>query len=165
MQGTAGDPGDPKAKDPSMSLEPRPGGGLLLPAHRLPELRRAGRERARPGSARRLQGLLAFTEFDPKAARFGAFVPVTDEKKIEEIGRRISPVNHVSREDAPTLIIHGDADKLVPIQQAELILARLKEAGVACELVVKKGAAHGWPGLDKDMVLIADWLDQHLRKG
>ena len=50
----------------------------------------------------------------------------------------------VSADDAPTLIVHGDKDKLVPIQQAEVMVARLKKAGVAAELVVKKGGGHGW---------------------
>ena len=48
---------------------------------------------------------------------------------------------HASSDDPPTLIIHGDADHLVPIQQAELILDKLKAAGVETKLVVKKGAA------------------------
>src|SRR4030095_5411507 len=61
----------------------------------------------------------AFQELDPKRGRFGSFVPITDENKILEIGRQISPINHVSSDDPPTLIIHGDKDTLVPIQQAE----------------------------------------------
>ena len=65
---------------------------------------------------------------------------------------------------APTLIIHGDADKLVPIQQAEIFLAKLREVGVPCQLVVKPGASHGWPGLDKDMPTLADWFDKYLGK-
>ena len=48
-------------------------------------------------------------------------------------------MNHASSDDPPTLIIHGDADTLVPIQQAELILDKLKAAGVETKLVVKKG--------------------------
>ena len=61
------------------------------------------------------------------------------------------------------LIIHGDKDVLVPIQQAESMVARLKEEGVPAELVVKKGAGHGWPNLEKDVVTIADWFDKYLR--
>jgi len=90
------------------------------------------------------------------------FRPTTDEARILEIGRQISPANHVSDDDPPTLIIHGDADVLVPIQQAELIIDKLKQAGVESKLVVKKGATHGWPDLLKDMTIIADWFDQHL---
>ena len=42
--------------------------------------------------------------------------------------------------------------------------AKLKEAGVPTELVVKKGAAHGWASMDKDGDTFADWFDKHLRK-
>ena len=90
-------------------------------------------------------------------------MPITDEGKILEIGRQICPVYHVSPDDPPTLIIHGDADKLVPIQQAELIVEKLKAAGVETKLVVKKGAGHGWPDWHKDMAIIADWFDAHLK--
>ena len=102
-----------------------------------------------------------FQEFDPKLR---AFVLITDEEKRREIGRKISPINHVSSDDPPTLIIHGDADKLVPIQQAETIIAKLKEAGVPAELVVKKGAGHGWSDLLKDIPTFADWFDKHLKR-
>ena len=60
-------------------------------------------------------------------------MPITDEAKILEIGREISPVTHVTPDDPPTLIIHGDADKLVPIQQAQMIVEKLKGAGVPAE--------------------------------
>lgn len=103
-----------------------------------------------------------FRELDPKTR---SYVPISDRKKVLEIGRAISPYYHVSKDDPPTLIIHGDADKLVPIQQAERIIARLKEVGVPAELVVKKGEAHGWPNLAADMTLIADWFDKHLGRG
>ena len=79
------------------------------------------------------------------------------------IGRLISPVYHVSPDDPPTLIIHGDADKLVPIQQAEIIVDKLKAASVEAKLVVKKGEAHGWKDWHKDMATIADWFDGHLK--
>ena len=92
------------------------------------------------------------------------FVPVKDEEKILEIGRKISPINHVSSDDPPTLIVHGEADKLVPIQQAEIIIAKLKDAGVDAKLVSKPDAGHGWPDLGKDQATIADWFDQHLKK-
>ena len=101
-----------------------------------------------------------FQEQDPKTK---VFRPITDEARILEIARQISPVYHVSADDPPTLIIHGDADILVPIQQAELILDKLKSAGVETKLVVKKGAGHGWADLLKDMSTIADWFDAHLQ--
>ena len=40
---------------------------------------------------------------------------------------------------------------------------KLKGAGVAAKLVVKPGAAHGWPDMGKDLALFADWFDEQLR--
>jgi acetyl esterase/lipase len=91
-------------------------------------------------------------------------VVIEDEDRRKKIGKDISPVYHVTKDSSPALIIHGDADKLVPIQQAELIIEAYKKAGVPCELVIKKGADHGWAGMDKDMQTIADWFDKQLAK-
>jgi len=92
------------------------------------------------------------------------FQPVTDEQKFVAIGKTISPINHVTKDDPPTLIIHGDADKLVPIQQAEIIIAKLKEVGVPAELVVRPKAGHGWATIYDDLPIFADWFDRHLAK-
>ncbi|MBV8127729.1 MAG: hypothetical protein JO114_08745 [Planctomycetaceae bacterium] len=46
----------------------------------------------------------------------------------------------------------------------ELVAEKLKKAGVETTLVIKKGAGHGWPGLDKDLIRFADWFDEHLKK-
>jgi acetyl esterase/lipase len=91
-------------------------------------------------------------------------VVIADQERRKEIGKQISPAYHVTKDSAPALIIHGDADTLVPIQQAELIIAKYKAAKVPCELVVKKGAAHGWADMGKDLLLFADWFDKHLLK-
>ena len=42
-------------------------------------------------------------------------------------GERASPVAHVSKDDPPTLILHGSIDSVVPIDQADLLVAKLKE--------------------------------------
>ena len=52
----------------------------------------------------------------------------------------------------------------MPIQQAEVLIAKLKAAGVPAELVVKTGAGHGWGNMQKDLAPMADWFDKHLAK-
>lgn len=89
-------------------------------------------------------------------------VPKDAEAK-EKFGREISPIYFISSNTPPTLILHGDADKLVPIQQAESFLARAREAGVKTKLVVKKGEAHGWKDWVSDFALFVDWFDENLR--
>ncbi len=73
-----------------------------------------------------------FHELDPKT---NMFVPVADKARIKAIARQISPITHVSGDDPPTLIVHGDKDRNVPIRQAEVMVAKLK--GVEAKLVVK----------------------------
>jgi dipeptidyl aminopeptidase/acylaminoacyl peptidase len=91
------------------------------------------------------------------------WVPVTDELKRIEISKSISPALFVTADDAPTLIVHGDADPLVPLQQSQLIVDKFKEAGVPAKLVVKPGAGHGWLTMIADINDFADWFDTYLQ--
>ena len=91
-----------------------------------------------------------------------AFGPRSDTPEgREELGKEISPIYFITAHLPPTLIIHGDADKLVPIQQAESFVQRATEAGAIAKLVVKPGAGHGWPDMQTDTVLLANWFDEH----
>jgi acetyl esterase/lipase len=160
MQGTAGDTGNAAAKDPIDRVSSRVQAvGCFFPPTDFLNYGKPGENALGRGVLVNFKAPFDFRELDQKTR---AFVPISDDAKILEIGRQISPVNHVSADDPPTLIIHGDADKLVPIQQAELIVAKFKEAGVPANLVVKPGAAHGWPDLPKDLATIGDWFDKHL---
>lgn len=60
-----------------------------------------------------------------------------------EVWKEASPLHHVSPDDAPTFIIHGDQDLLVPLEQSEKLVAALTKVGVPVRLVVIKGMGHG----------------------
>ena len=83
-------------------------------------------------------------------------------RRHAEILREISPAQHVTKNTPPCLIIHGDKDELVPIQQARIFIDELKEHGVAGELIVKEGAGHGWANAEADIETMAQFFDQHL---
>jgi acetyl esterase/lipase len=101
--------------------------------------------------------------YGPTARFKPAFGPRSDTAEgRQELGKEISPLNYVTAKMPPTLIVHGDADKVVPLYQAQIFEKRCKEAGVPFKLIVKPGADHGWPGMDKDMRIFADWFDEHL---
>lgn len=94
----------------------------------------------------------------------GAFGPRSDTPEGRaEMGKEISPLNFVTATSAPALIIHGDADKLVPIYQAQMYEKKCREAGAVCKVITRPGADHGWKDMEKDLVLFADWFDLHLR--
>ena len=88
--------------------------------------------------------------------------PIEDIMERRKIGAAISPITHISKQSAPSLIIHGDQDKLVSIQQAESFVKKMKEAGAIAELDTRKGVGHGWANMDKDLEKFADWFDLHL---
>lgn len=161
MMGCASREGNPSARDPVDRVSSKIAAvGCFFPPTDFLNYGKEGEVALGTGI---LQGFWPAFDFQTLDGKRG-FIPVDDMEKRKEVGKQISPVYHVTRNSAPSLIIHGDADKLVPIQQAELILARFKENNVPCELVVKPGKAHGWAGIDKDITIIADWFDKHLAK-
>ena len=162
MQGTAGTLGDPKAKDPIDRASSRVQAvACFFPPTDFLNYGEKGKDAIGRGTLANFKAPFDFKTFDPNTK---AFERITDEAKIVEIGKVISPITHVSADDPPTLIIHGDKDFLVPIQQAESFVARMKDVGAVAELVVRKDAAHGWKGIEKDRVLFADWFDKYLSK-
>jgi acetyl esterase/lipase len=58
-----------------------------------------------------------------------------------EVYQLASPIAHVSKDDPPTLILHGSIDSTVPIDQAELLAESLKKNGVEYEF----DRVEGWP--------------------
>jgi acetyl esterase/lipase len=94
-----------------------------------------------------------------------AFGPRSDTPEgRQSLGREISPIYHITTNLPPTLILHGDADTLVPIQQSQTFAAKAEALGAQVRLVVRAGEGHAvWKGFDKDLGLMADWFDQHLR--
>lgn len=88
----------------------------------------------------------------------------TPKEDGDKIGRTLSPLYGVTDKMPPTFIIHGDADFLVPIQQAQRIIGKMEECKVPCKLDVRKGKGHGWPGIENDGVLLAEWFEKYLAK-
>lgn len=96
-----------------------------------------------------------------------AFGPKADtEAGRQAMGKEISPIYYVTSNLPPTLIIHGDADKLVPLQQSQSFVERARQAGApVIQLVVRKGKGHGWEGFwdsEEDVKLYLDWFDRYL---
>lgn len=54
-----------------------------------------------------------------------------------------SPISHVSRDDPPFLLIHGDADPVVPYEWSERMLVELEAKGVTSELIRVEKGGHG----------------------
>ena len=162
MLGTAGDEGKPDAKDPVDRLSSRVQAvACFFPPTDFLNYGAAGAKKIHATD----HGPPYRAAFDHRELDSNSrlWVPITDPSRLEEIAKQISPVYHVTPDDAPTFIMHGDKDMLVPLQQSELIVEKLKRAGVPTELVVKPGAGHGWLTIGNDLTKLIDWFDQHLQ--
>jgi dipeptidyl aminopeptidase/acylaminoacyl peptidase len=72
-----------------------------------------------------------------------------------------NPITHVSSDDPPFLIMHGDKDLVVPLAQSELLYAALQEAGVESTLRMIEGCEHG--GFPPDAYEeVRKFFDEHL---
>jgi len=60
----------------------------------------------------------------------------------------LSPVSHVTGDAPPFLLIHGEADKLVPPEQSNRLAAALRAAGTDVTLITVPGADHVFAGTD-----------------
>ncbi len=78
------------------------------------------------------------TATSPEAHLIGGAVAHNKDKAA-----RASPITYASPDDPSFLIVHGDQDPLVPINQSQLLYDGLKRAGVSVLLHTIKGGGHG----------------------
>ena len=82
-----------------------------------------------------------------------------------------SPITHVTVDDPPFLLIHGDQDEVVPFEQTQLIYDRLVQTNVPAQLVIVKNAGHSLtapdgsatPTFDEINQIIIDFLAKYLK--
>ena len=61
-----------------------------------------------------------------------------------ELCRMASPTTYADKRNPPLLILHGTADKTVPVEQSQMLAEALKKAGAAYELILVAGAPHSF---------------------
>jgi acetyl esterase/lipase len=82
-----------------------------------------------------------------------------------------SPITHITPDDPPFLLIHGDRDELVPAEQSQLMYDRLVQANVPAELIIVQNAGHSMispngsarPSLAEINQIILDFLARYLK--
>jgi len=85
--------------------------------------------------------------------------------------RQASPVTHVSVDDPPFLIIHGDQDDKICPCQSNILYQRLLSTGVPVTLMTVKNSGHSFlqvggtmsPNRDEIINTIGDFFDQYLK--
>jgi acetyl esterase/lipase len=93
-------------------------------------------------------------------------------KQNPELWKSGSPVDYVKAGDPPVLMVHGDADTLVPLAQSTVFDAALTKAGVPHQLLIVKNAGHGLgaphfavvsPSYDDIRKITYAFLDKYLK--
>ncbi len=83
-----------------------------------------------------------------------------------------SPVTYVTADDPPFLMLHGDSDQLVPIEQSQILLAAFESAGVPAELITVINAGHSFkptegktisPSRKEITQLVVDFFTEYLK--
>jgi acetyl esterase/lipase len=143
--GTASDNGDPNAKEDFMKESDRVASVVAyFPPVDLRPLARGLNPQPTGGSLDRFPALNFEKE---KAADY-------------------SPIVHVSPDDPPTLLIHGDKDNLVPVNNSKVIHEAFQKNNVKTQLIIIEGAEHGFRGEDAKRAgaAMAAWFEQTLLK-
>lgn len=143
MLATTGDDGDPQAADPVLRRSSRIAAAAAL--YPPTDLRKWTTDP--PEVIRKIPSLKPPLTFD--AAREAD----------------VSPLLYVSEQTAPTLLLHGDKDELVPLSHSENFVEALKKTKVPQRLIVVEGAAHGFTPEQNTKIIhpaMLQWFERHL---
>jgi acetyl esterase/lipase len=82
---------------------------------------------------------------------------------LPDLARLASPVFHVDRHDPPLLLLHGDQDPQMPINQSHQLFGAYQKVGAPVQFTVVYGAAHG--GMEfydaERMAIVKKFLRRH----
>lgn len=103
-----------------------------------------------------------FNEFKPVEFVWHT-IPVASLPREQQIKtlRELSPFWQITKDCAPTFIITGDNDALVPHEQSVRFIKKLEELNVPAKIDIRPGAGHGWANMSKDYNLFADWFEKY----
>ena len=74
----------------------------------------------------------------------------TDKKKVIEIAKAYSPMEFVTKNAVPTLIMHGTKDFVVPFKQSKKLKKALDQHHIENTFVKVKKGDHGFNNISKD---------------
>jgi acetyl esterase/lipase len=64
-------------------------------------------------------------------------------EQVPDLAKKASPVFQVDASDPPILIVHGDQDNQVPVNQSLELMAAYKKLGLRWQMEIVPGAGHG----------------------
>lgn len=81
--------------------------------------------------------------------------------KVADKFRQASPISFVHKNVPSHLLIHGAADKIVPVEQSKVLVQKMKEVGAKASLITLENAGHNFddvPGLNSQIAAHATEL-------
>jgi dipeptidyl aminopeptidase/acylaminoacyl peptidase len=83
---------------------------------------------------------------------------------VPELAQLASPVFHIDPDDPPLLLLHGDQDPQMPINQSHELFGAYQDKGLQAEFEVVYGAGHGGEKFrdNNRRALVAAFLDANL---
>ena len=72
---------------------------------------------------------------------------------VPELAKDASALYHVSEDDPPFLIMHGENDPGVPLEQSKRLQSALAKQKIRVKYVIVEGAGHGGPEFTTPAVL------------
>lgn len=139
MLGTTGDDGDAKAAEP---------------------LAQAGNRVAAVVAIFPPSELKSYHESEKMRKDFPALT--FDGARVDDM----SPIKQVTADDAPTLLLHGGKDTLVPDKHSREIHQAFQEKKVPTDLIIFPTAGHAFTGADREQSVSATvaWFEKYLAK-
>lgn len=81
--------------------------------------------------------------------------------KSKKLAQQANPITHITAKSPPFLIMHGDRDTLVPLDQSQLLVNAIKAAGSQVDFHVLPGAGHDIRGI-ANIRIVEEFFNEHL---
>jgi acetyl esterase/lipase len=105
---------------------------------------------------------LADPAYTTRMEKIGYFVLFGVKEPSIELLKSASPISYVSPNAPPFLIIQGEKDKIVDMQQSQKLNQSLQSAGVATVLIVVSNAGHNFEAVDGAISPTRDEITQYM---
>lgn len=85
--------------------------------------------------------------------RFEARIMGSDSGPSEKLARyrEVSPINYLTKDSPPLLMIQGDKDTTIPVKHAYSMKKKADAVDAAVEIIIVKNAGHNWRRVDADI--------------
>lgn len=85
--------------------------------------------------------------------RFGPRILMPDTKEKDKLAlyREMSPINYLTKDSAPLLMIQGDSDTTIPVKHAYYMGKKAKKIEAPVTIMIVKNAGHNWRKVGADI--------------